>query len=192
MVSFVVICNTFKNEKTTKIVKTEVGSFRLNKDVLYKLKKEAEAENLSLNSLVNKVLGMHVRWHSIVGKLGIIPIGANVLMELFKNLSDDEIKKLARKQVPIISENLLLLRQEDTIEAFLDVVKDYFTVCGFLYSLKEKNGNIKVTVHHTLGKKYSLYNGEIFTTKIEQLTKKKADVSITTNTITFSIDLKVI
>lgn len=169
-------------------MKTEVGSFRLNKEILAKLKKEAENENISLNSLVNKIIDTYVSWHSSAKKLGLIPVTPNVLADLFKNLSEDEIKKLAKKQVPVISENLLLFRQEDTLEAFLDSAKDYFTVCGFPFSIQEKNGTMKISLRHNVGKKYSLYLQEIIRERMEQLTKEKSSVSITTNTITFSIN----
>ncbi len=169
-------------------MKTEVGSFRLNKDVLSKLKKEAESEKLSLNSLVNKVLEAHVNWHSSAAKLGIVPIGSEALIELFKNMNDDDIKKLAKKNAAIISEDLLLLRHEDTLDAFLDLAKDYFGICGFPFSTREKNGNFRITVKHTLGKKYSLYIEEIVKIKITEYTKKEPDVTSTANTITLSVN----
>ena len=181
-------CNTFKNEISTKIVKTEVGSFRINKENLDKLKKEAENESISLNSLVNKIIDTYVNWYSSAKKLGLIPVTPNILAELFKNLSEDEIKKLAKKQVPTISENLLLFRHEDTLEAFLDAAKDYFTVCGFPFSIQEKNGTRKISLRHNIGKKYSHYLQELIRERIEQLTKEKVSVSITTNTVTFSIN----
>ncbi len=169
-------------------MKTEVGSFRLNKDVLSKLKKEAESEKLSLNSLVNKVLEAHVNWHSSAAKLGIVPIGSEVLIDLFKNMTDDELKKLAKKNAAIISEDLLLLRHEDTLDAFLDLAKDYFGICGFPFSTREKNGNFRITVKHTLGKKYSLYIEEMVKIKIYDYTKEKPDVTSTANTITLSVN----
>ncbi len=169
-------------------MKTEVGSFRLNKDVLSKLKKEAESEKLSLNSLVNKVLEAHVNWHSSAAKLGIIPIGSEVIIELFKNMTDDALKKLARKNAAIISEDLLLLRNEDTLDAFLDLAQDYFGICGFPFSIREKDGNFRITVKHTLGKKYSLYIEEMVKIKIYDYTKEKPDVTSTSNTITLSLN----
>ena len=169
-------------------MKTEVGSFRLNKDVLSKLKKEADSENLSLNSLVNKVLEAHVNWHSSAAKLGIVPIGSEVIKELFKNMSNDELKKLAKNNVSRISEDLLLLRNEDTLDSFLDLAMDYFGVCGFPFSIKEKDGNFRITVRHTLGKKYSLYIEEIVKIKINEYTKEKPDVTSTANTITLSVN----
>ena len=169
-------------------MKTEVGSFRLNKDVLSKLKKEAGSENLSLNSLVNKVLEAHVNWHSSAAKLGIVPINSEVIKELFKNMTDNEVKKLAKNMVPNISEDLLLLRHEDSLDAFLDLAQDYFGVCGFPFSVQEKNSHYKITVRHTLGKKYSQYIEEIVRIKINEYTKEKPDVKSTTHTITLSIN----
>ena len=169
-------------------MKTEVGSFRLNKDILSKLKKEAESENLSLNSLVNKVLEMHVNWHSSAPKIGIVPVNSQVVKELFNNMSEDSVKKLAEKIAPEISEDLLLLRHEDTLETFLEIAQDYFGVCGFPFSAQEKNGKYTITVRHTLGKKYSLYIEEIIKIKINQYTKEKPNVSSTANTITLSLN----
>ena len=169
-------------------MKTEVGSFRLNKDVLSKLKKEAESENLSLNSLVNRVMETHVNWHSHAAKIGIVPISSEVIKELFKNMTDDAIKKLAKNMAPEISEDLLLLRHEDTLDAFLDLSQDYFGVCGFPFSVQEKNGIYRITVRHTLGKKYSLYLEEIVRIKINGYTKKEPDVTSTAHTITLSLN----
>ena len=169
-------------------MKSEVGSFRLNKDVLTKLKKEAESENLSLNSLVNKVLEAHVNWHSSAPKLGIVPINSEVIKVLFENMSDDDVKKLANKIAPEISEDLLLLRHEDTLETFLELAQDYFGVCGFPFSVQEKNSHYKITVRHTLGKKYSLYIEEILKIKINGYTKEKPDVTSTAHTITLSLN----
>ena len=169
-------------------VKTEVGTFRLNKKTLESLKKEADSESLSLNALVNKILETHINWHSSAAKLGIIPISSEVVGHLFKNMSDDDIKKLAKKQAPLITEDLLLLKQEDTLETFIDLAKDYFTVCGFPISIREKNDTIKITVRHGIGKKYSIYIEEIIRTKIELYKIGKSDVQSTGNTITFSVE----
>ena len=96
-------------------VKTEVGTFRLNKKTLESLKKEADSESLSLNALVNKILETHINWHSSAAKLGIIPISSEVVGHLFKNMSDDDIKKLAKKQAPLITEDLLLFSRYSRI-----------------------------------------------------------------------------
>lgn len=169
-------------------MKTEVGSFRLDKEILAKIRKEAESENMSLNSMVNKVLEMHTRW-LILGKLGMVPLASGVVIELFKNMSDEDIKKLAKKQVSFVTESLLLLHNEDSIETFLEMALAFCKLSGFPVSMHEKDGQIRITVKHTLGKKYSLYVAEVIAGKIEQLTKKKAEVSSTANTISFSVNV---
>jgi len=60
---------------------------------------------------------------------------------------------------------------------------------GFPVAMHQKNGKVRITVKHTLGKKYSLYVAGVISGKIEQLTKKKAEVSSTANTISFSVNV---
>ena len=169
-------------------MKTEVGSFRLDKEILAKIRKEAESENMSLNSMVNRVLEMHTRW-LILGKLGMVPLASGVVIELFKNMSDEDIKKLAKKQVSFVTESLLLLNNEDSVTTFLEMANAFCKLSGFPVSMHEKDGKVRITVKHTLGKKYSLYVAEVISGKIEQLTKKKAEVSSTANTISFSVNV---
>ena len=170
-------------------MKSEVASFRLDKGVLSSLKKEAQRENLSLNSLVNKILDQHANWHSFAPKIGIVPVGSEVLKKLFKNMDDEQLQKMAKEQASVIHEDLILLKHDDSLEAFLALGTDFLNVCGFPYSIKEKNDTVKLTFRHPLGKKYSVYIEELVRNELELITKKKAEVSSTNNTVSLEVDL---
>ena len=59
---------------------TETASFRLDSDNLEKLKKEAEENDLSLNQLVNQVIGNHVNFCSVAKPAGFMPMPKPVLI----------------------------------------------------------------------------------------------------------------
>ena len=170
-------------------MKSEVASFRLDKGFLSSLKKEAQKENLSLNSLVNKILDEHVNWHSFAPKIGIVPVGTEILKQLFKNMDDEKLRKMAKEHSTVIHEDLILIKHDDSVESFLELATDFLNVCGFPYSMKEKNDTIQLTFRHTLGKKYSTYVEELVRNELQLITKKKAEVSSTNNTVSLEVDL---
>jgi hypothetical protein len=57
-------------------------TFRVNENLMRKLKEDAEDHEISLNTLVNQIFKRYVEWDSYEPKVGMIPIARPVVIQL--------------------------------------------------------------------------------------------------------------
>jgi hypothetical protein len=169
-------------------VKTETSSFRLDKEIFEEFKKYAKDHGLTTNSMINKIMKEYVQWGSKATSMQMIPSSSHVIMALLKKHNEEELRTIARNNAKEhFSENLLLLKNEESVEAYIEMVKNWCDASGFPYSTKEKNGEIVFTIRHNQGIKYSSMLDEAVKTHIDILTKKNAKTKMMTNSVSFWI-----
>ena len=167
-------------------MKTESSSFRLDKEVFTEFKKHAKKQHLTTNSLINKIMKEYVDWSAIIPAVQFVPISASLIVKLLRKHSEEDIRKAARAQVEEhLEENLLMLKNEASIESYLEAVENWCDASGFPISSREKSGVTNYTVRHNHGKKFSVLLEEEVKTAIEILTEEKAKTKLTTNSISF-------
>ena len=169
-------------------MKTETSSFRLDKEIFTEFKKQAKRQGLSTNSLINKIMKEYIQWGSMASAIQMIPYPAPIIVELLKNSNEDQIKKIASNHAKEhFPENLLLMKNEETVDAYLEMAQNWCDSAGFPYSIKEKNEIINFTIRHNQGKLFSILLSEVMKCGIEELTKKRAEIKQTTNSVSFWI-----
>ncbi len=169
-------------------MKTETSSFRLEKEIFTEFKKHAKDKGLTTNSLLNKIMKEYMEWDSKATAIQIIPYPSKIIIQLLKKYTEEELRKIGREHVKEhFSENLLLLKNEESVEAYLEMAKNLCDASGFSYSTKEKNGTINFTIRHNQGNKFSILADEIVKTQIEILTKKRAETKVMNNSVSFWI-----
>ncbi len=75
---------------------SESVSFRVDKDVIVDLRREAEQNKISLNTLANQVFDFHVKFTSSA-KADMIPVFKVAVVELLEGYTNDEIKAMAQR-----------------------------------------------------------------------------------------------
>ncbi len=169
-------------------MKTESSSFRLDKEVFTEFKKQAKKQGLTVNSLVNKVMKEYVEWGAVIPSIQMIPIAATLVAKFLSSYSEEEIRKSVREHVEKhMVENLLMVKNEESIEAFMEMAHNWCNASGFPISSREKNGVTNYTIRHNQGIKFSILFEENIKTVIEILTKEKAKTKHMTNSISFWI-----
>jgi len=169
-------------------VKTETSSFRLEKEIFEDFKKYAKDKGLTTNSMINKIMKEYMQWSSKSASMQIIPYPSGIIIGLLKKHSEEELREIARNHAKEhFSENLLLLKNEESVDAYIEMAKNWCDASGFPYSTKEKNGKIVYTIRHNLGSKYSTLLDELVKTQIEILTKKRAETKVMGNSVSFWI-----
>ena len=168
--------------------KTETTTFRLEKDILDDLRKTAETDKITLNSLINQIFSQFVKWDSRAPKAGLVPLPKVLLVKIMDKLTNDQIIQIAKYMVDKeIKDIILVLRREHNIITFLDVVESWAKTSDFPFEHEEKNDMHKYVISHDMGKKWSLYFGEVFKRMFEQLEITKAEFDITDKTLLFTI-----
>ena len=169
-------------------MKTETSSFRLDRNIFEDFKKHAKDQGLTTNSLLNKIMKEYIQWGSKAAYAEIIPFPSRVIRTLLKNLSEKEIRKIARDHTEEhFSENLLLLKNEESVDAYIEMAKNWANASNFPFSTREKNDEIVFTIRHNLGSNYSNFLDETIKTQIEILTKKRAKTKVMSNSVSFWI-----
>lgn len=169
-------------------MKTETSSFRLDKDIFQEFKKHAEKQDITTNSLINKVMKEYVEWGAQIPAINLIPIAATLIGEFLKHHTEEQIRHIAKEHAEIhMVENLLITKNEASTETFLEGVKRWCNSAGFPLSTRDKNDSTNYTIMHRQGKKFSVLVEETIKTSIELLTKEKAEIKHTTNSVSFLV-----
>ena len=64
--------------------KTTTKTFRIDEDVMSKLRSESKNRGISLNMLVNHIIKNFVDWYMFEPKIGMVPISKPIVIEPLK------------------------------------------------------------------------------------------------------------
>ena len=167
--------------------KTETSTFRIEKDVLEKLRIDAEEEKISLNALVNQVLSRHIDWYAPAQRSGFVPLPKILLKKVMDNLTEEQIVLVSEYMVKNeIKDIILVLRKEHNVNSFLDAIESWAKTSGFPFNHDDKgSGTHKYVITHEMGKNWSLYFGIIFTRILEELGVSHVNFEITNKSLNF-------
>lgn len=169
--------------------KTETASFRLDKDNLEKLRKEAETKKISLNVLLNQVIDNHVNFRSVAVPAGFLSFPKPVLVRIMEKLSEKEAKEIGREHFEKDVESIcMMLRNRFDADTFMETVEYWLKDCNITYRHDVVGQIHKYLIFHELGKNWSLYISEFIGKTIESLTGRKVISKLTNEIVSFSID----
>jgi len=118
----------------------------------------------------------------------VVPHSTSVMTTLLKHFSDGQIKKIAIDYAKNdIRDHLLLVKNEETVTAFLELLMMWCEVCGYAYSIKETDFVKNITIRHNQTQKYSVLVSETIKAFLEELSGEKLTIKHTTKTVSFSI-----
>ena len=114
--------------------KSESVTFRINSKVLKNLRREAEQNDISTNTLVNKLIKDHLNWHSKAAKAGFISVRRPFVSKVIKYLPEQEIISLAEYVAKTTNkDSVLLMKNEYTIKSALDFLESWIKISDYPY-----------------------------------------------------------
>lgn len=176
-------------KKTTRS-KNESVTFRISSDVVTRLRKEANDEDINLNTLVNQILRNHIEWHSAASKAGFISVRRGFVKPLMDKLSEEEVRMLAAEIATTSNRDLLLiLRNKVSIESASDYIESWLRTSGFAYRRESKTtGNYSFVIQHDMGRKWSLYLGELYKHLFEECNAIRFFYDARDNLLSFTVE----
>jgi hypothetical protein len=178
-----------EKSETKRYRQSESITFRLDTIILNKLHREAEQEEISINTLVSQILREHTDWHSHAAKAGFISERKALLVNLIDRLSEQEITSVAEDIAKRdIKDFVLLLRNKYNIESSLDVIETWIRISGHPYRHEASYGRHSYVIQHDMGRNWSLYMAELYRFLFEEFDLKKVDFDINDNTLHFEVD----
>jgi len=173
--------------------RSENVSFRLNKDVLAKLKTDAEQKQISLNTLVNQVFDFYVNF-TRSSSATMMPTPKVALTDLVDGYDEDQLKAHAERVYNKVGLDIIYeLRGKYDFESVLDVWDYRLKASGIPYkhTINENNKDIHTfIIQYSMGKKWSLVVAETMKRYFEPVSSKKVDYTITDNMVAMSVEAK--
>jgi hypothetical protein len=165
---------------------TESISFRVNKEMLDKLRAEADVRRLSTNSLAIQIFSDYIAWHIAAQRAGFIAITAKFVSKLLENVEEEEIARIAREFATNGSkEVLLILRNECSMESMLDVVETWARVCGYTFKVMTKDSRTTYVIQHNMGRKWSILIRELLSQIYEDFGRPSPIFDISDNIVSY-------
>jgi hypothetical protein len=175
--------------------RSENVSFRINKGIIAKLKREAEQKQISLNSLTNQILDFYVNYVSSASA-DMIPIPKAVAVDLVEGYSEDQLKAHAERIYKKVGWGIIYqLRARYDFEAVLDVWEYRLKASGIPYKhiIDEHNKDRHILIiQYGMGRKWSLVVAETMKRYFEPVSAKKVEYTITDNMVAITVKGKTV
>jgi len=164
--------------------KTSTLTFRLDDEIIEKLRVQSKNRQISTNTLVNQALRRFLEWDIYQPVIGFVSINKLVFVEIFKKLTQKEIIEMAANVAKNeIRDMALFMKGKMTVESFMSWYEMRMTNSSVQVSHVIENNTQKYIMRHDLGKNWSLYHKTIVELIFEEFLKKKIDVKYTKNMI---------
>lgn len=166
--------------------KTTTMTFRIDEEIMNKLRAESENRETSLNTFVNQIFKRYVEWDMFEAKVGMIPIAKPIVVELFSKMNKDEVIDMATQVGKnVIRDIALFMKGDMTFESFLSWFETRMKASSI-----EINHNIKGNTHvyilkHDLGENWSLYHKTVLDLIFREVLDKIIDFQYNGGMITF-------
>ena len=166
---------------------TVTFSSRLYTDIFAVLEKEALSKNLSINSLINSILGRYVSLERHAKDIELISLTKRTITQIFSKMDDKTIEQLANEVGGIVHKELVFLKfNELTFDNLMHVMVINATRYG---SVKYNSENSKhhICIHHGVCSEFSRFLALIHEITASQLSIKIAITNTDKNTVCFEI-----
>ncbi len=179
--------NHNRNHKESKHNTVNYSS-RLYKEIFEILEAEATSKNISVNSLINNVLGKYISLDRYAKDLELVSLTKRTVTEIFNGMDDDKIKALAKEVGGVVHRELVFLKfNELTFDNLISVLEINATRYG---SVKHNSENSKHTIciHHGVCDEFSKFLALVHENMALQLSIIITITNIDKNTICMEIN----
>ncbi len=168
-------------------------TFDLDKSSVAKLQQLSKIEAIHKSVIIDQMLVQYLGSRTSSTLSEYMPIRKILLIRLLEKFTEKEVIEIAKSISRISSRKIILrLRQEHHIMSSVDVIEALIQISSHKYMHDVNYGIHRFTIQHNLGKKWSLYLYEIYSSVLRQFKFKKIDIALSNNQLTFTVIVKAI
>jgi hypothetical protein len=169
--------------------KTNTFTLRIDEDVIKSLQNESELHDISLNTLINKILKRYIEWDLYAPKVGMIPMAKPVISSLFNMMNEEEILGLVsnfgKNVVQDIAYFMKMKTDPDTFLTWFEIrMRRSFVEFNHL----QENDHHIYVLKHDLGYNWSLYHKKILEKIFNEIFNKPVHISISDFMLTIQFE----
>lgn len=158
-------------------------SSRLNKEVFSVLEDEASDKNISVNSLVNNILGKYVSLDRHAKDIELISLTKRSVTRIFSGMNDKDVQQLAEEVGGVVHRELVFLKfNEMTFDNLIYVLVINATRYG---SVKHTSTDSKhsICIHHGTCMEFSKFLSSVHYMMAQHLSVKISITNTDQNTV---------
>ena len=166
--------------------KTTTITFRLDDDILKRLREESSKRQVSTNTLANQAFRRFLEWDIYEPVSGFVMINKPVFTEIFGKMTGPEISSIATKiGKNEVKDIALFMRGRMDLISFLSWFETRMVNSSVQVSHTIINSSHTYVMKHDIGKNWSLYHKTILELIFQEVFGRKIIVKADKNTISF-------
>lgn len=176
--------------ETNEKPNNESITLRLERGAIARLKKEANDREIGINTLLSRMIKHYTKWHSIAPEAGYIYVRRTMLMKLLERLTDEDIVSISDAVARTTNKDVLMvLRNKVNISNALDFIETWLRVSDIPFRHENSDNKHTLIVQHGMGRKWSIYMGELCRHMFQQCSAVKFDNDVGENMLSFSFEI---
>lgn len=161
-------------------------TFRIDEDVLNKLRIESEHRETSLNTFVNQIFKRYVEWDMFESKVGMVPVPKPIIVELFDKMTKEEIVDMANRiGKNVVRDIALFMKGDINLYSFVSWFEARMRASSIEINHSIKGSNHTFIIKHDLGENWSLYHKTVLDLIFREVLDKKVDFDFNAGMISF-------
>ena len=151
--------------------KSVLKTFRISKPLARYLEKEAAGEGMTVNALVNSVLGEYSDWDKKANEFGFLHIHASLFASLVDEVDEEALARIGREVLfPIWKEMAEFFYQDSSPDKILEVlgIRSRLFPAGLGTRVTKEDGKYAIISHHQFGLKWSI----VLKSALQELVRK--------------------
>lgn len=167
--------------------KTVLRTVRITQELDALLRKDADAENISINTLISACLTKYFEWDRFVSRFGFLTIPRVAVRSLIELAEDEVVAKLGRDLGEQLNKEVLMFWfKKANLETLLKIFSLYDKYSGFVkVEIATEQDNYTVVLRHELGKKCSIFLKHYFTQAFSTMSGIPLNCEISEREVTF-------
>jgi hypothetical protein len=163
-------------------------TFRFNDEILRKLQDDAHQKRISLNTLASQIFQSYIEYDMYASRAGMVSFPKSLLIRIMNGLSEREVDQLSEYIAKNeFKEMILLMKNEYSLSAFLDLIESWLRVSGIGYRRDIADGVQTFVIHHYMGKRWSGYIERVIRYVFEDLDQSAPTFDVTDNSLAFRV-----
>jgi len=166
--------------------KTSTITFRLDDDIVKKLRSESGNRQVSTNTLVNQALRRFLEWDMYEPVAGFVMINKKVFTQVFgkekKETIIDIATKIGKNEVKDIA---LFMKGKMDLSSFMSWFEMRMINSSVQVSHTNQDGSHTYVMRHEIGKNWSIYHKTILELIFREVFNRKISVKADKNVISF-------
>lgn len=174
-----------------RVKKTSTMTFRLDDDIIKKLRLESDNRQISTNTLVNQALRRFLEWNMYEPVAGFVTVNKPVFAEVFSKMTQKEIVDIAsRVGKNEVRDIALFMKGKIDTTSFLSWFEIRMINSSVQVSHSSNDGFHTYVMKHDIGKNWSVYHKTILELIFREVFDRKIQVAADKNTISFQFSDK--